>query len=183
MFKFLPGILLLQLVTGGLLFAAINKSEEPQLVIVIISLSLIVAILAAFWFATIAREMHKTEQNKMQEKHARDREQILVNAEREKADIASESYRKIEKETKKAHAKANFKVGFAFAAAASVGGLMIFTQLVTVGMMVLIATGSGLAGYLARARHERISKNKQLAANQARQINNETTILKRLNKN
>ncbi len=182
MFKFLPGILLVQLVTGGLLFAAINKSEEPQLISMIVALSLLVAILAAFWFASIAREMHKKEQSKMQEQHARDREKILVTAEREKADIANESYKKIAKETKKVHSKANFKVGFAFAAAASVGGLMIFTQLITVGMMVLIASGSGLAGYLTRARHERISKNKQIAANEARQINNETTVLKRLNK-
>lgn len=180
MFKFLPGILLIQLVTAGFMFAAMNKSEEPQLVIVIISLSLLVAILAAFWFASIARDMHKTVQTKMQKQHARDREQILVNAEREKADIANKSYQKIEKETKKAHAKANFKVGFAFAAAAGAGGLMIFTQLVTVGMMVLIASGSGLAGYLARARQERLSKSKQIAANEAKLINNDAAP-KRLN--
>ena len=181
MFKFLPGILLVQVVTGGLLFAAINKSEEPQLVSVIIALSLLVAILAAFWFASIAREIHKTEQSKMQEQHARDREKILVNAEREKADVAKESYQKIAKETKKAHAKANFKVGFAFAAAAGAGGLMIFTQLVTVGMMVLIASGSGLAGYLARARQERIAKSRQIAANETRLINSENSAPKRLN--
>jgi Flp pilus assembly protein TadB len=181
MFKFLPGILLVQLVTGGLLFAAIKKSEEPQLVSVIFALSLLVAILAAFWFASIAREMHKTEQSKMQEQHARDREQILVNAEREKADIAKDSYQKIAKETKKTHAKANFKVGFAFAAAAGAGGLMIFTQLVTVGMMVLIASGSGLAGYLARARQERIAKSRQIAVNEARLINSENSTPKRLN--
>ena len=180
MFKFLRGILLIQLVTAGFMFAAVSKSEEVELVVMIIFLSLLVAILAAFWFAGIARDMHKTEQTKMQEQHARDREQILVNAEREKADIATESYQKIAKETKKAHSKANFKVGFAFAAAAGAGGLMIFTQLVTVGMMVLIASGSGLAGYLARARQERIAKSKQIATNEAKLINDENAAPKRL---
>ncbi len=181
MFKFLRGILLVQLVTAGFVFAAVSKSEEVELVIMIIALSLLVAILVAFWFAGIARDMHKTEQSKMQEQHARDREQILVTAEREKADIAKESYQKIAKETNKAHAKANFKVGLAFAATAGAGGLMIFTQLVTVGMMVLIASGSGLAGYLARARQERLSKSKQIAASEARLINNENSAPKRLN--
>ncbi len=163
MFKFLPGIILIQLVTAGLVYTAILQSEQRQLVVVIIFLSLLVSILASFWFSAIARDMYKEEILKIQEQHARDREQLLVNAEREKADIATASYQKIEKETRKVHAKANFKVGAAFAAAMGAGALMIFTQLVTVGVMVLIASGSGLAGYLMRARQERLSKRKQLA--------------------
>ena len=170
MFKFLPGIILIQLVTAGLVYAAILQSEQRQLVVVIIFLSFLVSILASFWFSAIARDMHKEEIIRIQEQHARDREKLLVNAEREKADIATASYQKIEKETRKVHARANFKVGAAFAAAMGAGGLMIFTQLVTVGVMILIASGSGLAGYLMRARQERLSKRKQLAANESNLI-------------
>ncbi len=56
-----------------------------------------------------------------------------------------------------------FKVGLAFSAAAIAGGVMIFSQLVTVGVMVLVASGSGLSGYILRARHEQVSRRKQLA--------------------
>jgi hypothetical protein len=44
----------------------------------------------------------------MQDMHARERERILLNTEREKSNIMAASYKKIEQETRKAHAKANF---------------------------------------------------------------------------
>jgi ABC-type multidrug transport system fused ATPase/permease subunit len=211
MFKFLPGIILIQLITAGLLLTAFNWSQDPQLIVVIVVFSLITGILTAFWFASIARTMVKVEQTqlqeqhaeererillaaerdkayiaaeraKLQEQHAREREKILIDAEREKANIAAESFRQIEKETRKAHAKANFKVGFAFATAVGVGGIMLFSQLITVGMMVLVASGSGLAGYLTRARQERLSRIKRLSAPETKLIGNSKKYLQKLNR-
>ena len=177
MFKFLPGILIIQFITTALVLTGFNWSNDPQLIIVIISFALIVGILAAFWFASIARDIHKMAESKMQKEHMQERERILVKAEQEKASLASESYRQIEKATNKAHAKANFKVGIACAAAMGVGGLMIFSQLVTVGMMVLIGSGSGLAGYLARVRQERLSRNRQLfVENEIKLINQQMPV-------
>jgi len=179
--------------------AALTWSQDPQFFAVIVLFSLIIGILAAFWFAYIARDMYKHEQQRMQERHAQERENILLNAEREKAhivsersklqeqharererllleaerekaSIASESYRQQEKAIRKAHFQANFKVGAAFLVASAAGGIMIFSQLITIGMMVLIASGSGLAGYLARARHEHISQNKRLSADNIKLI-------------
>lgn len=195
MFKFLPGILLIQLVTALMVVAAFNWSGDVQLAIVIVLFCLIVGLLAAFWFAHIGRNMYlddlqllseqharerekllvnaertkaglAEEKSKMQEHHARERERILLEAEREKAQVVSESYRQLDKEVRKAHARANLKVGAAFALTAAAGGVMLFSQLVTVGMVVLVASGSGLAGYLARARHERIARHKRLAADE-----------------
>ncbi len=192
MFKFLPGILFIQLVTAGLVFVVIHWSHDPELVIIMALFALATAILAGFWFVAIARDMHKQEQGQMLERHVLDREQILRDAQREKALIASEkshiqeqfarerekillaaerektniiadSYRFIARETQKAHAKANFKVGAAFVLAAGAGGILLFSQLITIGSMLLVASGSGLAGYLVRARHDRLSRNKQLA--------------------
>ncbi|WP_305908975.1 hypothetical protein Q9L42_007970 [Methylomarinum sp. Ch1-1] len=205
MFKFLPGILLIQLVTSVMVVTAINWSEDVQLTAVIVLFCLITGLLAAFWFAYIARDLYKNdlqkmqeqyarereklllnaerekadivaERSKLQERHARERERILLDAEREKAGIALESYRNLEKEIRKAHGKANLKVGAAFAVAAAAGGVMIFSQLITVGMMVLIASGSGLAGYLARARHERLSRNKRLSADEVRLLESQSVI-------
>ena len=205
MFKFLPGIILIQLVTGGLIVMAFNWSHDFQLIIVVAMIAFISAILSAFWFSSIARNIYYNEQtqlrdqhaqdrenfikraeqekasvikekSQMQDFHARERERILLNNEREKSDIIQDSYQKIEKETRKAHARANFKVGMAFATAVGAGGIMIFSQLVTVGVMFLVASGSGLSGYILRARHERLSRKKQALFNQQRLITDQTEI-------
>lgn len=192
MLKFLPGIILIQIVTGGLILMMVNWSQDFQLIIVITFIALISAVLSAFWFSSIARNMYFDDQtlllekhardrekilkqaelektgvieqkSQLQEQHARERERILLDAERDKAHVISESYREIEKQSRKVNAKANFKVGVAFTLAAGAGGIMIFSQLITIGVMLLVGSGSGLSGYLLRARHERISRNKQLA--------------------
>lgn len=165
MLKFLPGILLIQLITLLLVIGGFIWADDPQLTIVIIVFGLIVGILSAFWFTAIAREMYKSAQAELHQAHSREREKILLNAEREKASIASESYRQIEKATSKAHTRANLKVGLACAGAAAAGGIMIFSQLVTVGMLILVASGSGLAGYLARARQERLPGKEKIITN------------------
>ncbi len=192
MLKFLPGILLIQFVTIGLMLMAFNWSQDIQLIIVIIVIGLISAVLVAFWFSSVAlnfsideqaqiveKHVHdrekmikdtekvKTdvmiEKSQLQDLHAREREKILLDAEREKSSVVEESYKKIEKESRKAHSRANLKVGLAFTAALGVSGVMIFSQLITVGVMFLVASGSGLSGYVLRARHDRLSRNKQLS--------------------
>ncbi len=162
MFKFLPGILLIQLVTAGLVVLCVRWWQEPQFIIVIVAFGIILAVLTTFWFGSIVQNMQKSTHAKMQAKHFQDREKIIRRAEREKAQVTSESYRQREKATQKANAKANVKMGAALAVAIGAGGVMIFSQLVTVGMMVLIASGSGLAGYLFRVRQDRLSWKNQL---------------------
>ena len=162
MFKFLPGILLIQLGTAGLVFIGINWLHEPQLIIVLIAFAIIFAVLTTFWFGSIVSNLHNSTHAKLQAKHAKDRERILLKAERDKAKISSKSFQQVDKASKNAHAKANFKVGAAVAVAVGAGGIMILSQLFTVGVMILIASGSGLAGYLTRVRQERLTSNNQL---------------------
>jgi len=199
MFKFLPGILFLQLMTAGLMLMAVNSIHDFQMLIVLLFVALLCALLVAFWFASMARQMYNEEsaaireqhaqdrelllkkaaqetvtviqeKSQMQDRYARERERLLLDAEREKAKLVAESYKKIEKESRKAHSKANFKVGAAFALAAGAGGIMIFSQLVTIGAMVLVASGSGLSGYLLRSRQERRSKLKYITDNEVKMI-------------
>ncbi len=157
MFKFLPGIFFLQLVTVGLVLAAIKWLDNQEIVFVIIFFGFIVTLLTTFWFSAIARDIHKDALTKTMEAHAKEREGIKLSAEREKANIQSDSYKRIEKESKRVHAKANFKVGAAFALAGGAGAVMVMTQFVTMGLMLLVASGSGLAGYLTRLRQERLA--------------------------
>lgn len=164
MFRFFPGIVLLQVVTAGLVVLSIRWWQEPQLIVVAVAFGIIVAILTTFWFGSIATSIQQSNQAKLQAKHAQDREKIIRRAEREKAQVTSKSYQQREKFAQQASAKANFKVGAAFAATAGAGGLMIFSQLVTVGALLLVASGSGLAGYLLRLRQDRAAVKNQLPA-------------------
>lgn len=211
MLKFLFGILVIQLVTALTLMAGLNWLKEPQFIAIVVLFSLVVAVLAAFWFVYIGRDLNRQELQKMQERHAfererlllnaerekasisaeraklqehhaRERERILLTAEREKADVALQSYRNQEKEIRKAYARANFKVGAVCTLAAAAGGVLIFSQLITVGVMVLVASGSGLAGYLARARYERVSREKRLPGNTIKLIENQPIMPARLQK-
>ena len=116
MFRFLSGIVLVQLITTGLVITAFNWSDDLQLIIIIGFFALVVAFLTAFWFVSIANDIHKDEMVRMRQDHARDREQILVSTEREKAAIVTQSFQQIEKQTKRTYAKANFKIGVALAA-------------------------------------------------------------------
>ncbi|MCK5889515.1 MAG: hypothetical protein KAG19_06210 [Methylococcales bacterium] len=195
MLKFLPGIMLIQLMMVLLVLAAVNWLGDVQLIFVIIAIALIMAMLVAFWFSSIAQniatdkqstlvEKHVQDREKilkdaerdrvdvlreksdLQSEHAREREQILLDAEREKAHVVEENYKKVEK----AHTKANVKVGLAFLSAVSVAGVMIFSQLVTLGMMFLVASGSGLSGYVLRARHEGRSRKKLLSNEGVKQL-------------
>jgi len=172
MFKFLPGIILLQILTASLVYIGFEWSLEPQLLVSMGIFSLIIAILITFWFGSIARHLHHSSEAKLKEKHAKEREKILLEAERDKAKISSKNAQHINKSTKAVIAKANFKVGLAVAAAVGVGGIMIMSQLVTVGMMMFVASGSGLAGYLARSKQERLANEKN--------YNDENLILKDL---
>lgn len=203
MSKFLPGIIFVQLVTCGLVLMSINWSQDFQLIIVIVVIALISAVLAAFWFSSIARNLYIDDQavlleqhahdredmikaserekadvikekSQLKEQHARERERILIDAERDKASTVAESYKKIAQESKKAHAKANFKVGAAFAACVGAGGIMIFSQLITVGVMVLVASGSGLSGYVLRARQERLSRKRQQERNEQKMLTDQS---------
>ena len=160
MFKFLPGIILVQIITASLVYIAIKWSLETQLLITLVIFSFIIAILITFWFGSIVHQIHHVNQSILQQKHAKERDKILLNAEREKAKITSKNNQQINKNTKSIIAKANFKVGLAVAGAVAIGGIMIMSQLVTVGMMMFVASGSGLAGYLARSKQERLSYEK-----------------------
>jgi uncharacterized membrane protein YraQ (UPF0718 family) len=209
--KFFLGIILVQIVSAIAVTAVLTWLSDPQFIAVVVMFCLIMAVLTAFWFVYIGRDLHKNElqnmqdrhsyererillnaerekaniaeeRSKLQEQHARERERILLAAEREKADIALQSYRNQEKEIRKAHAKANFKMGVVCTLAAVTGGALIFTQLITVGMMVLVASGSGLAGYMARARHERLSREKRLPGDEVKWIEKQMTVPPQLQK-
>ncbi len=155
MLRFLPGIILLQLATAAVIYALLNAPLEGNPLFVVALLGLILSVLTAFWFGSIAKHMHKDALAKTIDKHAKERETIRVNAERQKTKLVKDSQKQITRETNRAHAKANLKVGAVFAAAIGAGGLMLFTQFVTIGLLILTTSGGALVGYLTRLKQEK----------------------------
>ena len=156
-FQFLFGILIAQMALFALLL--INGSALSSESLLRIGLpSLIIALVIALWFGTIAKVQSKEALSKVEADFATEREKIKINAERAKMRAHKEAQKQIVKETARAHAKANFKVGAAFAGLIGVGALFVMAQMVTAGIL-LISTGAGaLGGYYLRTRQEKGGK-------------------------
>jgi len=77
----------------------------------------------------------------MKDSFAKEREEIRVKAERN-----------IAREAKVTHAKANFKVGAAFAGVLGVGALFVFAQMMTAALLTLTAAGGAATGYYYRGK-------------------------------
>ena len=155
MIRFLPGIILIQLATGAVIFALVNAPLDGNQIYVIGLLGLLIAVLTAFWFSSISGNLNADTLAKVKDGHAQEREKLRVNAERQKTRLVKESHKQITTATNRAHAKASFKVGGMFAAAVGLGGLMIFTQFLTLGLLILTTSGGAMVGYMTRLRQEK----------------------------
>nr|CAA6807242.1 MAG: Unknown protein [uncultured Thiotrichaceae bacterium] len=101
------------------------------------------------------RTVRQDEILNLKETHAKERETIRVRAERAKHKVTKDAQKQVEKEIRRTSAKANFKVGAAVAGAVGVGGLLILTQFVTLGVMILTTAGGTAGGYMLRYRQEK----------------------------
>jgi len=154
MFKFLIGIVVIQITTVALVMLAPEDLQGIAWLRLLIPL-VVVGLFAAFWFSSLATTKSKDELSNLQEKHAREREKLQVNAERAKTRMMKKTQQQIAKEGKIAHGKANFKVGATLAGAVGFGALMLLTEMVTLGLMTMTTAGGALGGYLYRGHKER----------------------------
>ena len=145
MLKYFLGILIIQAATVAMTLAAI-KSDDQELWLAVFLLAMILDLVTAFWFVSIASHAKKDALANAKDEFSREREKLRVNAER--------------KETNRAHASTSFKLGAGFVGIVAAGSLMIFSQLLTLGLLTLAVGGGALGGYLLRARQEAISRRK-----------------------
>ena len=151
--KFLFGTILVQIVTVSLVLLSSNDFTTMGVLRLAIPL-LFIALIISFWFNSITKEYSNCEINKLKDSFATEREKLKINAEKAKRRIEKEAQKSIKREATSTHAKANFKVGLAFASVLGVGALFLFTQMVTVGLLALSATGGAIGGYYWRGKRE-----------------------------
>jgi len=159
--KFLFGIVLVQMMTALLMYLSPLNGDGMSLLRLVLPL-FFMALMVAFWFSSLSDNFQKDREHKMSNRFAKEREELRVKAERAKTRVVKEAQKEIAKEAKRTHAKANFKVGAAFAGVLGVGGLFIFAQLVTAGLLTFTAAGSALGGYYWRGRRIENKKMQEL---------------------
>jgi ABC-type nickel/cobalt efflux system permease component RcnA len=162
MFKYITGILIVQAATVAMTLAAI-KADDKELWLAIGLLAMLIGLVTAFWFSSIAGHVKKDALSQARDEFYKERENLRVNAERQKTKIIQKSHEQIRKETNRAYARTNFKLGAGFVGIIGAGALMIFSQFLTLGLLTLAVGGGALGGYLARARQEILARRKMLA--------------------
>ena len=163
MLKYLLGILIIQAATVAMTLAAI-KSDDRELWLAVLLLALILALVTAFWFVSIAGHAKKDALANAKDEFSKEREKLRVNAERQKTRLIRKSHEEIRKETNRAHARSSFKLGAGFIGIVAAGSLMIFSQLLTLGLLTLAVGGGALGGYLMRVRQEAVTRQKEAFA-------------------
>jgi hypothetical protein len=164
MLKYFSGILIIQIATFAMTLAAI-KSGDQELWLAVLSLAFIIGLVTAFWFASIASHAKKDALAQARHDFSREREKLRVNAERQKIRLINKSHEEIRKETNRAYARTNFKLGAGFIGIIAAGSLMIFSQFLTLGLLTLATGGGALGGYLLRVRQETVLRKKEAITN------------------
>lgn len=154
MLRFLPGVILLQTATAALVYALFSISTPSQGFWATCASIGFTSFFAAFWFGSIANHMKKDALTRAKESLARERERFRISAEQEKSKLIEQTQRRIVKEVGRAHARASWKIGAAWAGALCAGFALLFTEFVILGMLSLVLGGGTLAGYILRARRD-----------------------------
>ncbi len=165
MHRFLPGILLLQFVTLLVLWLNLTGDREAgglgslipdsSLLLRVLLPCLMFGVLGALWFAAISRHASERAVTRLKESHAKEREKLKVQVERDRTKMVEQTQKEIRKQTRRVTGKANLKVGFAFACAAAAGVVLIITELITLGIITMTTAGGAMGGYLLRGRQAR----------------------------
>jgi len=165
MLRFLPGLVLVQLVVLALYLTNAGGSPEALAVRVAVP-ALVVTLVTALWFSNLSRIAGERRHAELIERHAREREELKVHAvlerERVKGDAAREReetlervHREARRNERRVDRMANFKVGLAGLTAVGIGVLFVLSELLTLGLLTITTSAGALGGYLFRWRQGR----------------------------
>ena len=149
--KFLAGIFLLQGATALLLLTAQDTDLERSGWLIGL-LGVLIGVIAALWFSSIAGHASQHSFVRASEKFNRQRDRIRRQAEKEKTREIKDSHQQLLRETRRVQSRSTMKLGAAMTGIAGLGVLLLFTQFMTLGLLAVSATGGALLGYGIRAR-------------------------------
>ncbi len=148
--RLLSGVLLAQGAAALLTAAAMEGSWRLRLAA--LAMGGVVAVVIAFWFSGLLREERLRTRTRLEARFQKKADRLHRRTERQVRKLEAQSRQRLEKEQNRIQARANRKVALAFAGFMAAGGVMLFTQFMTLGLLVISGTGGALAGYLARGR-------------------------------
>ncbi|MGD8590843.1 MAG: hypothetical protein PVG22_18625 [Chromatiales bacterium] len=171
-FKFLAGILLVQLATVMLVVIGL-RTESHQVWLLLVLLALTLGLMSAFWFASITHHAKKEATAQIREGFSREREKIRIRAEREKSKLMEKNHQRLIKERDRYQTRSNIRSGALFAGVLALGGILVFTQFFTFGLLLMSTAAGALGGYLLHSRQALLGRRQRLAL---KTIQSEKTI-------
>jgi hypothetical protein len=151
--KLFLGLVLIQVVTALLLYAW-WRTGSTDAALTFGALAVASALFAALWLASLARS-HSAEAVLRAEGHlARERERHKRLTAEERARAVERVRRQVERETQRVRSRSNVRLYGAFAGVAGLGTLLLLTQFLSLGVLLISSSGGAVAGYLLRARQE-----------------------------
>ena len=107
--KFAIGVLLVQGATVLLVIAA-QQANARETWLLLLGLALLIGLLAALWFSSIASHCSQHALARASEKFSRDRERIRRQSEKEKTREIKESHRQLLRETRRVQSRSTMKL-------------------------------------------------------------------------
>lgn len=151
--KLFAGIVLVQVVSALLLYAW-WRTGSTDIALTFGALALASAFFAALWLGSIARRHSAEALIRAEGDLARERERHKRLTAEERAKAVENARRLVDRETQRVRNRSNVKLYTAFAGAAGLGTLLLLTQFLSLGVLLISSSGGAVAGYLLRARQE-----------------------------
>jgi hypothetical protein len=176
MLRYLPGIVLVQLVTFTLYF--VNKDASVQDLLLRVGLpALVISAVTALWLSMIGRMDAEQRNSALREQHglertqlnreiekaradamleaSSDRAQLIERANTERERLVRQTHKQLMKQERGASRRANVKVGLAFMVLTGFGAFMLVSQFMMLGVLMISAGTGAMGGYLLRWRQSK----------------------------
>jgi hypothetical protein len=157
--RFLIGILLLQGVTGLLVYTALTTNWQTTWPL-FLAVGVTVGVVVALWFSTIVGADRKHVVSRASERFSKEREQLRVKAEQQRI----KDVRSIAKASRGGlGAGMSLKTGVVVGGTVGLGVAMMLTQFMALGLITLATAGGAALGYGVRVRQEKLMVGRRLA--------------------
>jgi hypothetical protein len=151
--RILIALVVIQVLTV-LLYIAWTRTDSTDSLLAFALLALAAAFFAALWLGSMTRSHHARDVLLAKEalRHERERSRRLV--EEQKTQTRESVRRQMTRDFSRQQNRSRLKLYGAFAGMGGIGLLLILTQFLSLGIVLLSSSGGALAGYLLRIRQE-----------------------------